>query len=235
MKVGVLTICYNEEATIGACINQFKRFQMPHLVLISSEPWHGDSFEPDQTNDIATSLGAEVICGNWTSEASQRNFGLNYFKDYDWVLIVDADEFYTGASLRELSASLETTADAVVAQTMYVYWKTQDYRIEPVQEDNPIVAIRPNQRFAHARQAFCSTVDTKAILHHLSYVRDDINMWKKISSFEHAVDFDIQDWYERVWLDWSPDRINLHPVNPSQFHRTVRRPLPKELKELFLV
>lgn len=175
-----------------------------------------------------------MICGEWASEAHQRNFGLEYFKGYDWVLMVDADEFYTSASLRELSASLEQDADAIVASDMQVYWKNFDYRVTPQQEDNPIVVIRPSQHFTHARQAWCNQTDTKATLHHLSYVRDDNNMWKKISSFEHAVDFDIVDWYEDVWLKWTPEMQNLHPVNPSQFYQAVRKPLPKEIRELFV-
>lgn len=234
MKVGVLTVAYNEAQFIGACVKQFQKFNMDHLVLVSSEPWNGEHFIPDNTSDIASSLGAEVICGNWASEAHQRNFGLDYFKGYDWVLVVDADEFYTSAGLRELSASLEMDAEAIVASNMQVYWKDMFHRVTPQQEDNPIVAIRPHQHFTNARQAWCDRTDTKATLHHLSYVRDDNNMWKKISSFEHAQDFDIQEWYEEVWLNWTPDATNLHPVNPSQFYQAVRRPLPKEIRDLFL-
>lgn len=227
-------MAYNEADFIGACIKQFQKFNMDHLVLVSSEPWHGEHFIPDNTSDIATSLGAAVICGKWASEAHQRNFGLDYFKDYDWVLIVDADEFYTSAGLRELSASLELETEAIVATNMQVYWKDMFHRVTPQQEDNPIIAIRPHQHFTEARQAWCDRLDTKATLHHLSYVRDDNNMWKKISSFEHAVDFDIQDWYQDVWLAWTPESTNLHPVNPSQFYQAVRKPLPKELRDLFL-
>lgn len=234
MKVGVLTVAYNEAAFIGACVKQFQKFNMDHLVLVSSEPWHGERFIPDNTADIATSLGAEVICGEWPNEANQRNFGLDYFKNYDWVLVVDADEFYTSAGLRELSASLEMEADAIVATDMQVYWKDMFHRVTPNQEDNPIVAIRPHKHFTHARQAWCDRTDTKATLHHLSYVRDDTSMWKKISSFEHAQDFDIQDWYENVWLRWTPDMINLHPVNPPQFYQATKKPLPKEIRELFI-
>lgn len=233
MKVGVLTVAYNEQRFIGACIKQFKRFNLPHLVLVSAEPWHGPSYQPDGTVDIATSLGAEVICGQWESEAKQRNYGLNHFSDFDWVLIVDADEFYTHDGLSELSASLETNADAVVAPNMAVYWKTVDYRVNPDQEDSPIVAIRPHKHFLEARQAFVSQVDTKAQLHHLSYVRTDAEMSKKISSFEHAVDFDTERWFNEVWLNWLPGNTNLHPVNPTQFASVSYNPLPTEIQELF--
>ena len=235
MKVGILTIAYNEEQFIGACINQFKHTNLEHLVLLSLNPWNGDSFKPDRTNEIASGLGAEVVVGDWDTEAHQRNYGLNYFfeKDYDWVLIVDADELYSPEDIAKLSYSLEQDVEAIVANDMVVYWKDINHVVTPKQEDRPIIAIRPTQKFIVARQSFSSIGETEAKLHHLSYVRDDESMLKKIKSFSHAVDFDTDEWYEKVWLNWKEGDTDLHPVSPHQFATAVGKEAPDWMKELF--
>jgi hypothetical protein len=68
-------------------------------------------------------------------------------------------------------------------------------------------------------------------MHHLSYVRRDSDMWKKVSSFEAAKEFDVQAWYDNVWLKWTPDMENLHPVVPHQFKRATLNPMPEALWE----
>jgi glycosyltransferase involved in cell wall biosynthesis len=233
MRVGILTIAYNEERFIGPCIRQFKPFGLDHLVLLSNNPWHGDSRKPDATNDIASELGAEVICGDWESEHRQRNFGLDYFDGYDWVLIVDADEFYSPDDISLLSESLEQDAEAIVAKNMLVYWKDTSHLVSPIQEDRPIVAIRPEQRFVMNRNAFSNIAETNATVHHLSYVRSDDDMQKKIQSFSHAVDFDTEHWYNTTWKQWTEYATDLHPVNPSQFRIANRIETPEWLERLF--
>ena len=235
MKVGIMTIAYNEERFIGACIKQFSHTGLEHLVLISLNPWNGASFKPDRTNDIASNLGAEVVVGDWDTEAHQRNYGLNYFKDKgcDWVLIVDADEYYSPESIAKLSYSLEQDVEAIVANDMVVYWKDIDHVVTPRQEDRPIVAIRPNQHFIIGRNSFSNIGETEATLHHLSYVRDDDGMYKKIMSFTHATDFDTKEWYDRVWLNWDESSTDLHPVNPAQFKVAEKKEAPDWLRGLF--
>ena len=235
MKVGIMTIAYNEERFIGACIKQFSHTGLEHLVLISLNPWNGASFKPDRTNDIASNLGAEVVVGDWDTEAHQRNYGLNYFKDKgcDWVLIVDADEYYSPESIAKLSYSLEQDVEAIVANDMVVYWKDIDHVVTPRQEDRPIVAIRPNQHFIIGRNSFSNIGETEATLHHLSYVRDDENMLKKINSFTHADEFNTDEWYNDVWLDWDEGDTDLHPVNPAQFKVAEKKEAPDWLRGLF--
>ena len=235
MKVGIMTIAYNEERFIGACIKQFSHTGLEHLVLISLNPWNGASFKPDRTNDIASNLGAEVVVGDWDTEAHQRNYGLNYFKDKgcDWVLIVDADEYYSPEGIAKVSYGLVQDVEAIVANDMVVYWKDIDHIVTPRQEDRPIVAIRPNQHFIIGRNSFSNIGETEATLHHLSYVRDDEGMLKKIKSFTHATDFDTEEWYDSVWLNWDESSTDLHPVNPAQFKVAEKKEAPDWLRGLF--
>lgn len=233
-KVGVLTIAYNEEDLIGACVKQFLPYQLHHVVLVSAEPWGGEVATPDNTIDIATALGADVVCGKWESEAAQRNYGIELLKDCDWVLIVDADEFYTPVGMSILSEDIKMPANILRTENMEVYWHDRDHRVTPKQVDSPIVAVRPMVRFTEKRQAHGNTAVTSATLHHLSYVRSDEAMWKKISTFEHRYEFDIKEWYDNVWKTWDSSRVNLHPTNPEQFAQAVYNPVPEEIEALFV-
>lgn len=236
MKIGVVTIAYNEERFIKACIKQFDNHDVSHLVLVSTKPWHGDSFPQDKTGEYAVEAGANVVEKMWKSEAEQRNYGQRFFEKmgYDWILVVDADEFYEPNDIERLLDFLEiSNDDALATPNMLVYWKNENYRINPLQTDTPIIAVRPKLRFSKARQADGHREMVPALLHHMSYVRTDGEMQKKISSFEHATDFDIKDWYDNVWLQWSPDKRNLHPVNPPQFEIAELNPIPTLIQEYF--
>jgi hypothetical protein len=66
-------------------------------------------------------------------------------------------------------------------------------------------------------------------MHHLSYVRTDEDMLKKISTFSHSNEFDFYQWYLTKWLNWTPERLDLHPVVPEQFKQAIYDPLPPEI------
>lgn len=236
MKIGIVTVAYNEERFIKACINQFASYDISHLVLISRKPWHGPSYPQDKTGEYAVEAGANVVEKVWKSEAEQRNYGQRFFEKmgYDWVIVVDADEFYEPNTIASLMEYLRVTNDEVVtAPNMLVYWKNINLRIDPLQTDNPIIAVRPRLRFGSARQAEGHREQLPVLLHHLSYVRTDEEMVKKISSFEHTKDFNVKDWYNNVWLKWTPGMEDLHPVNPPQFKRATFNPVPIEIQEYF--
>jgi hypothetical protein len=114
---------------------------------------------------------------------------------------------------------------------MDVYWRTPDYKIVPVQHDNPIVAIKTDQEFNFSRLSSVLSMQSHARLHHMSYVRSDEEMLAKIHSFEHHFEV-LGDWYERVWKHWKPEDKNLHPVVPEQFGMAIREPAPDEILEL---
>lgn len=216
MKIGVLTLAFNEENLIGDCVKQFKQFR--HLILISSQSWWGDQ-QVDDTELIANQQGAEVICGYWESEHEQRNFGMEWLSDCDWILIVDADERYSKESIERMRVFLERADGCAYGiNTIYTYWKDWNHRIEPQESGGLIVAVRPNVRFLHLR-----CIDTKwsflpkeIVMHHGSYVRTDAEMVKKCKQLKHNGEL-VDNWYEEKWLSKNP--INFHPCNPHSFER----------------
>lgn len=238
MRVGVLTNAFCERDMIVGCIKQFQDNSFPwhHQVLVSKKPWHGE-WEADDTHVIATNLGADVIVGNWQNASEQLNYGLEIFRDFDWVVICDADERYTSEDLDRLWLHLEafrreTHVRAIRTDNWSVYWKTPYWEIFPKQTDYPLIVIRPSEQFGNIRSYEGPTLYVHDVhMYHLSYVRDDNEMQKKVESFDASTEFDPIHWYQSVWLDWNPTRGNLHPVHPEQFAYVDYKPVPAELKQ----
>jgi glycosyltransferase involved in cell wall biosynthesis len=102
MKIAALIITKNEEVTIAACIASCT-FADRVIVL--------DSHSEDATRDIAMKLGADVHTRPFDDYAQQRNAALEIAAEYDWVLMIDADERCTP----ELAAEIVTTSRSAPA------------------------------------------------------------------------------------------------------------------------
>src|SRR3990172_10364129 len=102
MKIGILTVAFNEPEFIVPCIKQFEGFNFPHLILVSNKPW-GGNYQMDNTWALAKmyNIYGDVIIDYWPDAKSQYNYGLEFLEKqgFDWVLIVDADEFYTSVDI----------------------------------------------------------------------------------------------------------------------------------------
>lgn len=233
-KIAVLTVAFRERNFITACVNQFKNFDLHHLVVCSNTPWHGQH-DRDDTYELALKAGAEAVLYNFTSDAQQRNYGLRYLKSkgYDWALVVDADEFYTRSNIKKLINSLSDRYNVVRAPNMSVYWRSPEYLIMPdPQPDLPIVAIKTDQEFSWSRLSNANLSGlTDAHFHHLSYVRTNYDMRVKMDISEHSNEL-VPNWYNDVWMTWRPGNNNLHPVVPSQFSTTIYHPVPDEIRGL---
>lgn len=228
MRVAALTVAFGERRFIGKCVQQFQGFIDGHLVLVGDKPWQGGE-TGDDTAAIAEGHGAIVETGTWPGQAEQFNHGLEQLAEFDWVLIADADEFYSRDDVERLIMTLGEShhvADVVTAAQMAVYWKSRNWRILPTQTDNPAIAVRPYIRFIDKRTCQGRKVAFRGWMHHFSYARDDEEMLRKIRSFEHAHEFDTQRWYEKVWLPWTEMSTNLHPTVPPKFKQAVKNPAP---------
>jgi len=224
LKIAALTIAYREEKRIAKTINCLKGFIDYHLVMISQTSWSGEVKEMDKTEQIATGLGCEVILGHWNNEVEQRNLGLAILKDYDWVIIIDADEYYDPTSVKNLLQFIPSASLRVYGiSTMKTYWKTPQYIIDPPESGGRLVLIKPDVKIIISLcvDESWGFLPDDIILHHYSYVRTDEEMKSKVDYFQNIEKF-VPNWYENVWLKWTPEMENLHPVQPESFKKAVK-------------
>jgi len=227
MQIGILTIAFNEQNFIGDCIKQFQDFNVRHLVLISDTPWWGEKTDPDETDIISTQQGAEVIASSWKNEEEQRNFGMEWLKDCDWILVVDPDERYSKKHIEHLLNYLNVKADqpAYGINTIYTYWKDWNHRIEPKENGGLIVAVRPSVRFVHLRciDSAWDFLPKEIVMHHGSYIRTNEEMTKKCKQLKFNNEL-VDNWYEGKWLGWDRDHTikDLHPCNPDGFKEIIK-------------
>lgn len=216
MRIGVLTVCYRDERFIRTCVRQFRPLVHRHIVLISEKPWHGEQEPLDSCGDIATFENARVTLGDWESEADQRNAGMAQLADCDWIIVCDTDERWLHDDIIALRDFLETQrCPAFGIGRLKTYWKNTHTIVDPEESGGLIVAVKPGVWFTEKRciDSQWGFLPKDIVMHHLSYVRTDEEMKRKITTFEHQHEI-IPGWYENKWLNGTE---NLHPVNPESF------------------
>ena len=92
--ISVIVTTFNEQRTIGRCLQSLRGFD--EILLV-------DSFSHDRTLDIAASYPVRVVQREYESAAKQKNWALGEVR-HDWVLILDADEALTPALRAEIEA-----------------------------------------------------------------------------------------------------------------------------------
>lgn len=227
MKIGAVTLAYNDEGTIAGTIKCLQPFVDQHVVLISEKPYFGEAAEPDRTEEICEDLDVSVVKGVWELDHFQRNVGNRILSHCDWVLGFDSDEMMTRKELETFINFLETTDAQAVSIQPIVYWHDTNYILDPIPEYTPIIAMRPNVRFTHIRNIDVPHVKYNGDMHHLSWCSPK-DIYKKVTNYAHATDFDGKAWYNQHYKTWKP---NQPAVLPDKIYQVIKKPLPKELNE----
>jgi len=242
MSIGAQYCVYEDSGTLVESISRSYPVMDKILILLNYDPWCGtaniySSFDtykkvreiPDPDNKII------LISQHWKTEAIQRNFGkdLLHKMGIKWCMIIDDDELYNPEELSNAIKHLETTPHGVVLVQQQVYWKTREFCIANLTYGMPTFVLSDLSvvHFDYCRN--CKVIGTWETLtpdfiinHHLSYVRTDEQLLRKIETFSHGSEQrqDGQDtvqiwkdWFENIWRKWTLDMTNLH-VNPNERH-----------------
>ena len=229
MKLGCVTLAYNDETTIGAVIKCMKPFVDKHVVLISEKPYFGEPSPPDRTEEICEELGVDVIKGTWDLDHQQRTLGNKMCSDCDWVITLDSDELLTKVSAEYLIEFLKKTEGRAVVNQPTVYWKTTDYILHPKPSYEPIIATKPDVNFTYIRNVDSPFVKWHGNMHHLSWCAPK-DIYKKVTNYAHATDFNGEIWYKTHYENWTEEEK--YAVLPTETFAVKKAPLPDELKEL---
>lgn len=231
MRVGLVTICFNEERFLPKFLSHIPDWVDEKIVLVSTQPWQGVNEPLDSTADIARDMGATVVENYWQTEADQRNTGQALLSDCDWVIVLDPDEFLDDKGWAELKRACETvTGEAYVVQHQRVFYK--DKEVYPHTDYQQIILVKPSVQFPHARNVNRPYKELPIELLHFSWARTDEEVWSKISHYTHANEMDIESWYKNVWL--ADKTENLHPMTPEALKALIPAVLPLEIQELNL-
>lgn len=229
--VGAVYCVYENSAFLQESIRRVYELVDSVIILVNCRPWNGvpipdaplktisdihNLFDPDHK--------IQVVSKYWRSEAEQRNFGnkLLHSMGLPWCLIIDDDEMYNYQELKKVLQSLGSISHRVLLSYQKIYWKSRQYSIRNVGPALPVLCKTDPKDvgFSHARMVEVSGGTWQALpaeqllCHHLSYVRSDEQMHRKITTFSHAHEHPMLEWYKNIWLRWTPEMVNLHP-NPD--------------------
>lgn len=113
-----IILTFNESVHISRCINNIKPISKRIIIV--------DCFSTDGTQDIARTLGAEVVQHEWPgNQAAQFNWALDNLEiDTEWILRLDADEYLLPELIKELKIKLpnvRTSATGIVFKRRHIF------------------------------------------------------------------------------------------------------------------
>jgi glycosyltransferase involved in cell wall biosynthesis len=107
LSLTAIILTCNEEIHIERCLIGLRDIAARIIVV--------DSFSSDGTIEIARALGAEVFTRRWKNYADQFQWALdNVAITTDWIVRLDADEYFEPALKRELAERLPSLGASVV-------------------------------------------------------------------------------------------------------------------------
>lgn len=239
MAPKVIAVCcvFDDDSWLPVMVDGLYEAVDGVLFLVAEQPWNGGEGETASTLEAIVQCPdpgkkLEIVRGPWRNETDQRNAGLDLARERgaELCLVADADEIYdTAAVLRMLQAAEQHPEVGAFYVSMFTYWKTIEFRIDPPEHFTPVVLVRPAlARFVENRHVRTEKIGTFppqfAICHHLSYARTDEQVQKKLARFSHSHEI-VPGWYQNIWLGWdlNPEMPNLHPVYPAAYGRAVRQ------------
>lgn len=109
LDLTVIILTLNEEIHIKRCLDR--------IIPIAKKVYIVDSPSTDNTAEIATKCGAEVVVNKWPgSHAKQLNWALDNINiETEWILRLDADEYLTDELIAELNEKLPKLDDNISA------------------------------------------------------------------------------------------------------------------------
>lgn len=251
MKFGVHMLYFNQDKWILKTIENCAPFVDKIYVAWSEKPWNYNEIGSEFVNNSNVDFLKQskyydkitIIKGEWKLDEDERNSCLNKAKEdgMDYLITQDADEFYTFKDYNKIIDGIRQNPTYDFYTTPWiVFWKNYNYIVTGKDGKQicgyPEIAINLNKdvKFIRCRRpnsTHCKQLD--AICHHMSFVFDkDEDCWSKINTWGHSHQFNTTEWYNKYWLNWTPELTNIHPIQPTAWHKTLeyKGELPEVLR-----
>lgn len=176
-------IAKNEARTIGQCIIALQKVTDDIIIVL-------DDRSEDETESIASGLGAKVLKKSWEGYSINKNFGVDQSK-HNWIICVDADEIID-ETLAENLRLLSPQEDSVYYVNILTYLGQKsvkhcgwfpDWNIRLFNKN----IMRWNQNFVHEKLVSNHILKKRKIqglIHHYSF-RDEAHMKEKYLYYAH--------------------------------------------------
>ena len=206
-----------------------------HIYVMHSElPWgHNPSARITYKNKFDINIIKQskyidkitIIEGDWMSDTDERNYCLQRAKEdgFDYIMVQDADEFFFHKDFEKILQLVKDNPEVdVFAIDLYAFWKSFKYIIISNDKgkiggtNQTIVNLHTVNKYDYIRNVHGGNHMTlpEVICYHGSYVLSDEQLYRKIKTWGHSMDFDSDKWYNEVWLPWTLESKNLHPIWP---------------------
>lgn len=265
VKIGAQICAYNEEEYLGYCLRGiYDHVDCITVLMNMGITWGGTPItRMDRTAEIALNFPdpdnkIQVIGGEWESQEEQRNYGLKILRKmgYDYIFVVDADEFYRQEDLERLRELVETQKPKIVQVDVVTFWRSFYYRIKlgkvhmnvrgkrVLKEHGKFTVfyrIAPWMKFGRGRgigtkeaRDRLKPLKPRISLYHTSHVRTVAKMRAKLKSRSSSRKIeDINGYFRNKWLAWDDSRHigDLHPLSPPRWKR-AEKVFPGDLPEV---
>lgn len=255
MKFATYAMIFNQDKWVMPYLENV----YPHVDKIylsySKYPWN---YNPQARNSYTNKYDLNLIRyskymdkitlieGTWDKESDQRNAGLYMAKadKIDFLIIQDVDEFFFCDDYEKLKwiVSSNPNYDAYNIK-QYAFWKSFNYIIcnhhtgRNAGYGQKVINVKTTERYFE--EALTTKPNSVAqiddvVYYHGSYVLSDEEVYQKIKTWTHTNDFDVDKWYNEVWLQWTPATRNLHPIWPDVWSHCeeFNEKLPNEIKHI---
>lgn len=173
----------------------------------------------------------ELIEGSWELDEDQRNSCVERARadGFDFLLVQDADEFYTADGYRQTLALVDQNPNfEVYRSNWYLFWKSLRYVVRhrdgSLHAGHPefVLNLRTNIRHVRSRTTNATLeYQLPVVCYHLSYVLTDEELLTKLNTWGHAHQFDVHAWYEEKWRRWTTRTRHLWGPDPCAWDRAV--------------
>lgn len=240
---------------LEASVDSIAPYAHKILFVVSDIAWGDDIQNPKIQGDnlmpilqkLKDKYPSKVIIfnGRWNAQLTHVKAGLEYIKnkipDATHCLYIDGDEIYTDKLMSKLINLIKSFKyfQSAIRISYFTYFKTIHYKITPISYPNHLVIFPLTNwiEYMDARNVNAITYDFKDLFYeHPAYVRkDNEKMRLKIEAHRETEPI-IGDWYNNVWLKWTPEMTNFHPTHPEQWEKveaTNLSDLPASMVELY--
>jgi hypothetical protein len=186
-----------------------------------------------------------IIEGDWPTDGEQRNACLEQAKKdkIDFLIAQDTDEFIFHDDYEKLKWLINSNPNYDAYNLPhYDFWKSFNYILmhhntgRNAGLGQKIINVHTTQLYDY----YLNTHPNKSAAlmeiyyYHGAYVLSNEEVYRKIKTWGHTNDFDVDKWYNEVWLNWTLESKNLHPIWPEVWTHCEEflDPLPEVITDI---